>query len=62
MLKGAKDTLQSPELKHIFIEIHFTLLEQRGMPDAASLIKTLLEDNKFQVMYTDFSHIHAFRP
>jgi FkbM family methyltransferase len=58
---GGGDTLPSPGLKHVFVEIHFKLLERRGMANAAVLIQQLLESKGFSVAYTDFSHLHAWK-
>lgn len=57
--EGGADTLSSPGLKHVFVEIHFKLLEKRGMLNAAILIQQLLENKGFKLAYTDFSHLNA---
>ena len=62
VLQGGAATLSSPKLKHVFVEIHFTLLEKRGMPNAAAEIQSFLGLNGFKVAFTDFSHLHAWRP
>ena len=62
VLQGGAATLSSPDLKHVFVEIHFTLLEKRGMPNAAAEIQRFLEQKGFKVIFTDFSHLHAWRP
>jgi FkbM family methyltransferase len=59
VLKGGADTLSSPGLKHVFVEIHFKLLDKRGMLNAAILIQQLLQGKGFNVAYTDFSHLNA---
>jgi hypothetical protein len=46
-------------LKHVFVEIHFKLLDKRGMLNAAILIQQLLQGKGFNVAYTDFSHLNA---
>lgn len=61
VLKGAHKTLKSPHLTHVFVEIHFSLLEQRGLSNAPSSIQAQLIDSGFHVAFTDFSHIHAKR-
>jgi len=54
-------TLSEPGLKHLFVEIHFRLLEKRGMENAAVLMQQFLQEKDFNVAYTDFSHLHAQR-
>ncbi len=61
VLVGGSEILESPRLKHVFLEIHFGLLEQRGLRQAAAQIQQVLEKKGFQVTYTDFSHLHARR-
>ena len=61
VLRGAKRTLKNNNLKHVFVEIHFALLNQRGMPFAAKEIKKILENSGLKVEYSDFSHLHAYR-
>ena len=61
VIRGAEKTLLNKKLKHIFIEIHFSILEQRGQQFAPKEIKITLEKCGFKVIYIDYSHIHAFR-
>lgn len=61
VIRGAEKTLLNKNLKHIFIEIHFSILEQRGQHFAPKEIKMLLERCGFKVTYIDLSHIHAYR-
>mgnify|MGYP001196303295 CR=1 FL=1 len=44
VLHGAKKTLLEKKLKHIFIEIHFSILGQRGQQFAPKEIKKSLKD------------------
>jgi len=62
VIKGGCKTLLSPSLRHVFVEVHFGLLEQRGLSAAAADIQKALTNSGFQVEFTDFSHIHASRP
>jgi FkbM family methyltransferase len=62
VIKGGRNTLQEPSLRHVFVEIHFSLLEQRNLKSAAAEIQKALVDSGFCVRFTDFSHIHAWRP
>lgn len=59
VLQGGGSTLSAPCLKHLFVEIHFRLLEKRGMENAAVLMQQFLQEKDFNVAYTDFSHLRA---
>jgi FkbM family methyltransferase len=61
VVNGSRNTLLSPTLRHVFIEIHFSLLEQRGLTDAAGEISRTLAKAGFRVKFIDFSHLHAYR-
>ena len=61
VLKGASKTLLSGELKHVFIEIHFLLLQKMGQPFAPNEIRKLLTKSGFKVKYLDSNHIHAYK-
>ena len=61
VLNGAKNTLKNSTLKHVFIEIHFSILEEMGETFGPKKIQTLLKSNGFKIKYLDFSHIHAYR-
>jgi FkbM family methyltransferase len=61
VIKGISDILTSEDCKHIFIEIHFSILESRGKGYAPKLIVSILEKNDFNVKWVDASHIHAFK-
>ncbi|MCT0200801.1 FkbM family methyltransferase [Synechococcus sp. CS-1325] len=61
VIKGGCMTLTDPALRHVFVEVHFSLLERRGLPNAPAEIQRHLIESGFQVVFTDFSHIHAHR-
>lgn len=61
VIKGIADLLKEPELRTIAIEMHFALLEGRGLPDAPMHIVAELKRNNFTVVWTDPSHIIATR-
>ena len=61
VLEGSRKTLESTDLRHVFVEVHFALLEQRGLANASADISSALASAGFEVKFTDFSHIHAFR-
>jgi FkbM family methyltransferase len=56
-LQGAKASLASDQLRHLFVEIHFALLEARGLPMAGDDIQNMLSGYGFASKYTDFSHL-----
>jgi FkbM family methyltransferase len=61
VIRGGGATLANPALRHVFVEVHFGLLEQRGLATAADDIRRELAEAGFVVKFTDFSHLHAFR-
>jgi len=61
VLKGATKTLLNKKLKHLFIEIHFSELQNMGQTFAPNQIKAMLIKNGFKVRYIDYSHIHAIK-
>ena len=61
VLRGMKAILGSPDLKAIFIEVHFTMLSRRGKGNAPSEIRDLLIESGFAVNWADASHIYALR-
>jgi FkbM family methyltransferase len=61
VLKGMANTLSSVGLRAVFIEVHFSELERRGVPDAPAVITRLLRDKGFVIHWTDPSHIFATR-
>jgi FkbM family methyltransferase len=48
-------------LRALFIEVHFGLLERRGMRHAPSDIVSLLERQGFEVHWVDASHLSAIK-
>jgi FkbM family methyltransferase len=61
VLQGAQETLRSDQLHHVFVEIHFSLLEARGLPMGGAEIEKILSRQGFISSFTDFSHLHAKR-
>jgi FkbM family methyltransferase len=61
VLKGMRQTLASPALRHILVEVHFLKLEQRGELMAPSRIQKLLESAGFKTNWVDTSHLFATR-
>lgn len=61
VLNGLQRTLTNPVLRTLCVEVHFRLLNERGMPDAPSKIESLLESSGFRCKWPDASHIVATR-
>jgi FkbM family methyltransferase len=61
VLRGLGKILDFPEVRAIAVEIHFALLEGRGMADAPQQIENLLHSKGFTVKWTGASHIIATR-
>lgn len=62
VLQGMGEALRTPALRAIGIEVHFTLLRERGMEHAPKQIERLLQNSGFRVIWPDASHILALRP
>jgi FkbM family methyltransferase len=59
-LGGMTEILQSTELRSVFIEVHFRILESRGNRFAPLEIETMLRSSGFKtVEWVDASHIAA---
>lgn len=59
-LKGMSKLLQDHAFRSVFIEVHFRILELRGMKYASIDIETLLKANGFnKVQWLDASHLFA---
>jgi FkbM family methyltransferase len=61
VLRGMSKLMQDPKLRALFVEVHFGLLAERGIPKAPVEIETLLKDAGFQTRWVDASHIAAER-
>lgn len=59
VLQGMKTLLASEGLRGIFCEVHFGILESRGMANAPIEIERLLKAAGFSVVWIDPSHIVA---
>jgi FkbM family methyltransferase len=60
-IKGIAELLTEPELRTLAIEIHFAILEERGLRNAPGDIVAELKKNNFTICWTDPSHIVATR-
>lgn len=61
VVQCAASVLGLRELRHVFVEIHFALLESRGLSMAGDLVRKALDESGFKSEFTDFSHLHASR-
>lgn len=61
VLRGMQQVLRSKDLVTIGVEVHFSLLSQRGQSDAPAEIEQMLGDAGFDLQWTDASHILARR-
>jgi FkbM family methyltransferase len=61
VVKGLGKVLESPQLRSVLIEVHFGILEGRGLPDGAAQLTQLLRRAGLAVSWIDTSHIIATR-
>lgn len=61
VLLGMSKLLMEPTLRALFIEVHFSLLADRGLSSAPSQIERLLTEAGFKTQWVDPSHIAAIR-
>jgi FkbM family methyltransferase len=61
VLAGMDSLLSAPELRAVFVEVHFRLLEARGRADAPVRIEKLLRGKGLRPKWVDPSHIAAER-
>lgn len=59
--QGAVSVLGLKQLRHVFVEIHFALLESRGFSMAGDLVRRALGESGFKSEFVDFSYLHACR-
>lgn len=58
-LKGLERTLATAECRVVVCEVHFSILESRGMAQAPRAIENLLERSGFRIEWRDASHLIA---
>lgn len=61
VIRGMGAMLQSPELKNVFVEVHFRALHLRGLDSAPQEIERGLAAAGFTVRWLDLSHLWAVR-
>jgi FkbM family methyltransferase len=62
VLLGLDNTLLSPILRAVMVEVHFSALESRGQATAPVRIEKFLKNKGFRVRWVDPGHILAYRP
>lgn len=60
-LKGMPRVLAGPALRNVLIEVHFGLLEIKGIKDGGVRVEKVLKDAGFSTRWLDFSHIMGSR-
>ena len=61
VLSGMEQTLASPTLRSVLVEVHFSRLEMRGRATAPIRIEKLLGGKGFKTTWVDASHLFAAR-
>lgn len=61
VLQGLSGILRDPDLRGLFVEMHFLEMINRGLKDAPLQIVNILKSTGFTVRWTDPSHIAAQR-
>jgi FkbM family methyltransferase len=62
VLAGLKETLQHPNCRTVVCEIHFAILESRGLGEAPNRIEGYLQNCGFnRTAWLDHSHLVAFK-
>jgi FkbM family methyltransferase len=61
VLKGMQKILSSPKLKCIFLEVHFSIMRERGFRGGPKSIVHMLTQAGLAVRWTDPSHLVASR-
>lgn len=61
VLSGMGAVLKYPQLRGVFVEIHFEHSARRGLADAPGVVVNILKQNGFSINWVDPSHIVAER-
>jgi len=61
VIRGLEQTLRGSKLRALFVEIHFALLNDRGLAGAPGEIERRLESCGFRCAWPDASHLVAVR-
>jgi FkbM family methyltransferase len=61
VIEGMRHLLAAPTLRSVFVEVHFSLLHNRGLDHAPAFVLRALREHGFRVHWVDPSHIGAHR-
>jgi FkbM family methyltransferase len=61
VIRGLGAILDSPSLRHVFVEVHFRALNRRGLDDGPNEMVSRLEKAGFSIDWLDLSHLCAVR-
>jgi FkbM family methyltransferase len=61
VIRGLEQTLRGSKLRALFVEIHFALLNDRGLASAPAEIERRLKSRGFSCAWPDASHLVAIR-
>lgn len=61
VLDGMPAVLADPALRAIGVEVHFAVLDERGLPGAARRLEATLRAHGFRLQWCDASHVLATR-
>ncbi len=62
VIDGFGDRIREASLRSIGIEVHFRILQERGLADAPARLERLLGEAGFQTSWPDPSHLLATKP
>ena len=61
VIRGMGTILDSPKLRHVFVEVHFRALNRRGLDVGPTEIVSRLQAAGFKIDWLDLSHLCAVR-
>ena len=61
VIRGMGTILDSPKLRHVFVEVHFRALNRRGLDVGPNEIVSRLQAAGFKIDWLDLSHLCAVR-
>ena len=61
VLRGFGSVMGTPELRGVFVEVHFTRLHERGLDAGPAEISRLFKAQGFKLQWLDLSHLCAIR-
>jgi FkbM family methyltransferase len=61
VLRGMRETLRARQLRTVCVEVHFAILEERGVRSGPREVENILRAAGFALTWTDRSHVVAGR-